>query len=208
MTVHLSLGSPSLGCPSLGFPSMLGGPLLADATPGEALLGVLLYVVVGVVLSAGVGAALAVLRVVLPGLSRAADRSLAGVTTKRLVLSGLLPLLGAALLARAVEALGDPTLGYVVGLLVLVPLILFVVLGAMAALPHLGERLLERGTPRSALARAVGGGLVVGLAATTIWVPPLFALVALLVGGWLLGIGLGAALGRAPIAPPPPLPPA
>jgi hypothetical protein len=47
----------------------------------------------------------------------------------------------------------------------------------------------------------VGGGVVVGLAATTAWVPPLFALVALLLGGWLLGIGLGAVLGRRTQAP-------
>jgi hypothetical protein len=179
---------------------------VADVAPGQVLLGVLLYVTIGFVLSAGVGAALAVLRVVMPGLSRAADHSLAGVTTKRLVLTGLLPLLGTALLMRAAQALDNPTVGWVVGLLVVVPVILFLVLGAMAAVPHLGERLLERGAPRSALGRAIGGGVAVGLAATTLWVPPLFALVALLVGGWLLGIGLGAALGRRPAALPPPVP--
>ena len=182
-------------------------PLAAEAVSAEALLVVLLYVAIGLILSAGLGAALAVLRVVLPGLSRAADHALAGVTTKRLVLTGLLPLLGAALLLRAVEALGVPALGWVVGLVIVVPVLLFLVLGAMAAVPHLGERLLERGTPRSALGRAMGGGLAVGLAATTMWVPPLFALVALLVGGWLLGIGLGAALGRSPAAGSPPAPP-
>ena len=84
------------------------------------------------------------------------------------------------------------------------PVVLFLVLGAMAAVPHLGERLLERGhAPLGARRAPMGGGVAVGLAATTMWVPPLFALVALLVGGWLLGIGLGAALGRRAAALPP-----
>jgi hypothetical protein len=174
--------------------------VLADATPGEALVTVLLYVVVGLVLSAGVGAALATLRVILPTLAGAADRSLEGGGTRRLLLVGVLPLLGAAVLTRAVGALDSTAASLALVLAVLVPLVLALLLGAMAALPHLGERLLERGTPRSLLARAVGGGVVVGLAATTAWVPPLFALVALLLGGWLLGIGLGAVLGRRPPA--------
>ena len=170
--------------------------VLAATEPGEALVAVLLYVVVGLVLSAGVGAALATLRVILPGLASAADRSLEAGGTRRLLLMGVLPLLGAAILLQAVAALGSAAASWIVFLAVVVPVVLALLVGAMAALPHLGERLLERGSPRSPLARAAGGGVVVGLAATTAWVPPLFALVALLLGGWFLGIGLGAVLGR------------
>jgi predicted histidine transporter YuiF (NhaC family) len=50
--------------------------LLAEAGAGETLLTVLLYVVLGLLVAAGVGAAVATLRVVLPGLSAAADRAL------------------------------------------------------------------------------------------------------------------------------------
>lgn len=175
--------------------------LAAETPPGEALLAVLLYVVLGLVLSAGLGAALATVRVILPGLARAADRSIEQGGTRRLLLMGILPLLGVALLTQAAHAAGNPVLSTVVGLAVQIPALLFVVLGALAALPHLGARLLERDRPRSLLARSVGGGVALGLAATTAWAAPLFALVALLLGGWLLGIGLGAVLGRRPPAP-------
>lgn len=178
--------------------SLMPAFTLLAASPGEHLLEVLLYVLVGLLGSVGVGAALALLRVILPGLAGAADRSLAATGTRRLLLMGALPVLGAALLGRAVEALGAPALQFAYLLLIVVPLGLALVLGAMAALPHLGERLLERGTPRSALARSAGGGVALGLAATTVWVAPLFALVALVLLGWLLGIGLGAVVGRSP----------
>lgn len=174
--------------------------MLLAAGAGQHLLEVLLYAVVGLIACAGVGAALAVLRVVLPGVAGAADRSVAATSTRRLLLMGALPVLGAALLGRAVEALGAPALGVAYALLVVLPLGLALVAGAMGAVPWLGERLLERGTPRSPLARAAGGAVALGLAATTAWLPPLFALVALLVLGWLLGIGLGALGGRRPPA--------
>lgn len=177
---------------SLAVPSAL--PLAAGA--GEQLATLALYVLVGLLLSAGFGAAVAVLRVIVPPAAAGADRSLAHASTRRLLLAGVVPLLAAALLGRALEALGSPALMLAYLVLVVVPLALALLLGALAAVPHLGERLLERGTPRSALARSVGGGVALGLAATTLWIQPLFALIALLLGGWLVGIGLGTLLGR------------
>lgn len=182
-------------------------PLLASAASGETLLTVLLYVVLGVLVAAGVGAAVATLRVVLPGLAGAADRALAATGGRRLLLMGVLPLLGVGLLAQLAGASKDPTLGGIVALGVLVPAGLLIVLGLLAALPHLGQRLLEgqrareEERPRSALTRAVGGGIALGLAATTAWLPPFFALLALLVGGWLLGIGLSTLVGRRAATP-------
>jgi hypothetical protein len=174
---------------------------LAQA-PGETLLAVLLYVVLGLLVAAGVGAAVATLRVILPGLAGAADAALRDTRGRRLFLVGVLPLLGVALLTQLVAQTSQQTLGTLVGVLLLVPTGLLIVLGLLAALPHLGERLLERGRPRSPLARAVGGGVALGLAATTMWMPPFFALLLLLLGGWLLGIGLSTALGRrSPAAP-------
>ena len=172
--------------------------ILAGAAAGETLLAVLLYVALGLLVAAGVGAAVATLRVILPGLASAADGALLGTRGKRLFLMGVLPLLGVALLTQVVVHAGHPTLGTLFGVLVLVPTGLLIVLGLLAALPHLGERLLERRHPRSPLARAVGGGVALGLCATTAWMPPFFALLLLLLGGWLLGIGLATALGRRP----------
>jgi hypothetical protein len=108
---------------------------------------------------------------------------------------GVLPLLGVGLLGQLAAATQNGALGGVVAIGVFVPAGLLIVLGLLAALPHLGHRLLEGQRPRSALARAVGGGVALGLAATTAWLPPFFALLALLVGGWLLGIGLSTVLG-------------
>jgi len=177
---------------------------LAAASPGETLAGVLLYVVLGLLGAAGLGAAVATLRVILPGLAGLADGALVATRGRRLFLMGLLPLLGVGLLANAVGQAQHETLGALFGILVLVPTGLLVLLGLLAALPHLGERLLERDRPRSPLARSAGGGVALGLSATTIWIPQLFALLLLLVGGWLLGIGLSAALGRrTPVAPAP-----
>ncbi len=165
------------------------------AAPGEMLGAVALYLLVGLVLSAGLGAAVAVLRVILPGPALAADRSLAAAGTRRLLLAGVVPLLALALLGRALEALGSPGLMVAYLVLAVVPVSLALLLGALAALPFLGERLLERGQPRPLLARCVGGGVALGLCATTLWLQPLFALIALLLGGWLVGIGLGCVLG-------------
>lgn len=174
-------------------------PLASGA--GEQLATLALYVLAGLLLSAGFGTAMAVLRVIVPAAATAADRSLGRASTRRLLLAGVLPLLAAALLGRALEALGSPALLLAYLLLIVVPLALALLLGALAAVPHLGERLWERGTPRSALGRAVGGGVALGLAATTLWIQPLFALVGLLLGGWLVGIGLGTVFGR-PATPP------
>jgi|GEM_PF-5249285 len=180
-------------------PSLL---ILAQASAGETLLAVLLYVVLGLLVAAGVGAAVATLRVILPGLASAADGALRDTRGRRLFLMGVLPLLGVALLTQVVVHAGDETLGTLFGVLVLVPTGLLIVLGLLAALPHLGERLLERERARSPLARAVGGGVALGLCAITATLPHFFALLLLLLGGWLLGIGLSTALGRRPPAAP------
>jgi hypothetical protein len=176
--------------------------LLAEAAASETLLAVLLYLVLGVLVAAGVGAAVATVRVVLPGLAGAADRALEATGGRQLLLMGVLPLMGVGLLGQAAASADQPTFTRIFAVGVVVPAALLVLLGLLAALPHLGQRLLEgprtseSARPRSALARAVGGGIALGLAATTAWLPPLFAVLALLVGGWLLGIGLSTLVGR------------
>jgi hypothetical protein len=175
--------------------------LAVEAAPGPMLLAVALYAVLGALVSVGLGAAVATLRVILPGLCGLADGALARIGGRRLLLAGVLPLLGAALLGQAVAQVGEQGLAGVYALVVLLPVGLLMLLGLLAALPHLGERLGGERGPSSPLARAALGGLALGLAATTAWLPPLFGVVALVLGGWLLGIGLTAVFGRRAPAP-------
>jgi hypothetical protein len=145
--------------------------------------------VVGVLLFlTGIGCAVGVIRVVLPGLARATDRSLAAAGTGRLVLAGVLPLVGAVLLLWAIHAAGLPG---AVALVLALPLLLLAVLGATAAVPHLGARLLRGGESTSLLARCVVGALVAGLSLATWALQPLGILVSLLLFGWMVGIGMG-----------------
>jgi hypothetical protein len=189
---------PRLAVPLLALAMTLGlaAPALAAdeaaAGPGKDPLHALAAIVLVFFVSIAVGCALAVLRVVLPGLARAADASLEGLGTARLFLMGVLPLIGAILLAQGAHALGLPALVWVVGLGVALPVALLLLLGALAAVPHLGGRLLASSAgERSLLVRASVGGLALGLAGVTWLLPPLGALVTLLVAGWFLGAGLG-----------------
>ena len=161
-----------------------------DGTNLDHVFGLLAVLLVGVIVFAGIGASMAVLRVVLPGLARAVDQSVEGLSTGRMLLTGILPLVGAWLLGAAVHHAGDRTLVGAYALVVLLPLCLLTVTGALAAIPHLGARLLARGEDVSPLRRSLVGGLVVGLAGTTWVLPPLGALVSLFLFGWFLGIGL------------------
>jgi hypothetical protein len=155
------------------------------------LVGVL---VVGLLFWVGVGCAIALVRIVLPGLAGAADRSLAALSTSRLVVSGVLPIVGALLVTWAIaEAKVLPA----VALLVWIPLCLLFFAGATAALPRIGERLAKAGGDLSLVRRCVAGALAVGFASLTWLFWPLGLLVTLLLAGWILGAGLGLLAGRA-----------
>lgn len=172
----------------------------AGPEPGRLVAGLLL------VLAVLAAAALAVLllRIMLPGLAAVADRALGALGTARLFAQGVLPLVGAALLLRgAREALGEQAAG-VLGLLVGLPLLLALLVGLLAALPHVGGRALARGAERSPLVSHLAGALVLGFP-LLLWAvaPPLGLLVTLLEAGWCAGIGLGCVLGPRPAAAPP-----
>jgi hypothetical protein len=152
------------------------------------LLDLLGLLAVGAVFFAGLGVATAVLRVVLPRLARAADASLAGLGTARMAVTGILPLVGAMLLTAAAAPAGA---GGVVAIVVWLPIGLLTVAGSMAAVPHLGGRLLKSGADASLFARSAVGGIAVGLAMATWAVQALGLLVSLLLLGWFLGAGIG-----------------
>ncbi|MDJ0521807.1 MAG: hypothetical protein QNJ90_07000 [Planctomycetota bacterium] len=157
----------------------------------EQLVQVLLVVVLGAIGCVGFGAAMLLLRVILPGVARSADASLGRMRTGRLLVVGILPLVGSALLARGVELAKVEALETAYLLLVALPLALALLVGAMSGLPHVGARVLREGADPSPLARASIGGLVIGLAMVSWAAPPLGVLVTVLLAGWLLGIGLG-----------------
>jgi hypothetical protein len=181
----------------------MSGSVLLAAAPSEHLLQALLIVVLVAVGAIAVGVTALVLRIILPGVARPTDRALASMGTARLFLAGVLPLVGAALLARGVQLAGSGVLTGVYLVVVALPVCLALVAGAMAGLPHLGRRVLRAGADPAPLVEAALGGLVAGLAMVTWALRPLGVLVTLLLAAWFVGIGLGAVLGgrrRAPDA--------
>ena len=137
------------------------------------------------------GAIVLLVRTILPPLARATDASIARMTTKRLLICGLLPILGSGLLARGLEKLGNKTLAEVYGLVVLLPLVLLAIAGLCAALPHLGRAVLRADREPTPLAAGLAGGLILGLASISSAWEPLAALVGILLASWCLGVGLG-----------------
>jgi hypothetical protein len=151
------------------------------------------------------GSACVTARAILPSVAAAADRSRARLGAGRLFLTGVLPIVGVALIVGGAQH-SAPGTERVLGPLLSLPLALAMLVGLLAAIPHVGrEALGRRGSP---LSSAVVGAIVVGgpLAAGAA-VPALGLVLLLLVGGWTTGIGLGALFGRT-AAPPPEAPPA
>jgi hypothetical protein len=182
-----------LFAPALAWAEEAGeGGAMKPEGPVEALAAVVLMAI----LVAGLGCALAVLRIIVPGPARAAENALEELGTGRLLLMGVLPLVGVMALGGAVGAAGVPALHWIFGLLVFIPAALLILLGALGGVPMLGARLLSRREDRSLLSRSVTGALVLGLAMASWVVPPLGALVSLAVAGWFLGAGLGAVFRR------------
>ena len=118
----LALGLGSLGLAPCAFAAEAAGG------GGQGLARALLAIVLGLLGCVGAGAVALVLRVILPGVAAAADASLARLRTGRLVVAGIVPLVGAALLARGVQLVGSPVLGGVYALVVVQPLALAVLL--------------------------------------------------------------------------------
>lgn len=169
----------------------------ADAAPekpptlGQLLVGI----VVGLLLVAGIGSLIGLLRVIFAGPARAADAAVQRLHTGRLLLTGVLPLVGAGLLGVAAEATGSEAVQIVWGVVIGLPVMVLIAVGALAAIPHLGSRLLARGreSERSLLARCIGGALVLILAlGPLVWgVKQIAPVVGVLVAAWFLGTGLG-----------------
>ena len=176
--------------------------------PGwEGPLGVLLALILGLLACVGIGATALLLRIMLPGVAAAADASIQRLSTKRLLLVGIVPLVGAAFVAGGVKSTGSEALGGIFLLVVGLPIAIAILVGAMAALPRIGAGALRSGVEAAPLAQAAVGGLVLGLAMVSWALPPLGFAVSLLLAGWLLGTGLGTCIRRSAAAPPSEIPP-
>lgn len=160
----------------------------AEPGPGKVLAIALLAVLFAV----GTGCLVAVLRVVFPGPAAKADAALERLGTGRLLLTGLLPVVGIGLLGAAAAATHVQALTAVWAIVLFLPAALLMLVGALAAVPHLGGALLRTREERSLLARSVVGTVALGLAlGATAAVPPLVHFVAMILAGWFLGAGLG-----------------
>ncbi len=179
---------------------MMGFGWLLAGVQAEHLGLILLVFCCAVAAGLGLAGMVALLRVVLPGVARAADRAARHGRTRNIGLLGLLPLVGALLLGAGVKRLHSQAAEGAFAVLVGLPLMLFLVAGALGAVPFIGRRILHRGDDAGVLRQSLGGGLVLGLTCTTAALPPLGWLVFFLLLGWLLSIGLGA-LKSAPLEP-------
>ena len=153
---------------------------------------VLAIVVLALLFAIGIGCLVAVLRIIFPGPVRKADAALERLSTGRLLLTGLLPAVGIMLLGAAAEATHVEALVIVWVVALLLPAALLTIMGALAAVPHLGGALLRYREDRSLLSRCVVGTVVLGFAlGASAALQPLIAFVGTIVAGWFLGAGLG-----------------
>ena len=171
---------------------MHSATLLAAGPTPEQLGLVLLWF--GCLLVAGLGLAgmVCLLRVILPGVARAADRAASHGRTRTIGLLGLLPILGVLLLGAGLDRLGSKAATDIVGLVVGLPLMLFMLAGTLGAVPFIGRRVLAGGDDAGVLKQASAGSTVLALTCVTVPIPPLFGLLLFLMAGWVLSIGLGA----------------
>lgn len=169
-----------------------------DAASSEAgvpkdPLRILASVVLYALLVASIGCALAVVRIIFPGPARLADEAAKRLHTWRLLLTGLLPIVGAGLLGFAAKQSGVEALTVVWAIVIALPVAILSLIGATAAVPHLGAGVLKGGEDHSLLARSITGALVLGFAlgAVALVFPKLAPLPGVVVAGWFLGAGLG-----------------
>jgi hypothetical protein len=171
--------------PGAGVPTGDGNRIQAGRALAQIALGALLV--------AGLGCLVAVLRTIFPGPTRLADESVRRLGVGRLLLAGVLPSVGIALLGAGAQRSGIAGLPLAWGILLGLPALLLALLGAVAAIPHLGGTVLKGGDARSLLARSIVGALTLGLAIlAAAWAfPPLGPAVLAVLAGWFLGAGLG-----------------
>lgn len=167
------------------------------AHPGAAVAAVVAMVAGGFLAAAGLGCAIALVGAVVPRLRDAIESAGRDASAGRTWLVGCLALGGALLAITAAAKTGVEAIGVAAAVAIGLPTIALVFLGALGAIPLLGERLLGAGgATASPLRRCVTATVALALAIVPAFVPAFVALafVVGLVGlGWPLGVGIEAA---------------
>jgi hypothetical protein len=165
--------------------------------PGAAVLGIVAMVLGGLLAAAGVGCAVALVGAVVPRLRDGVEASARAASPGRLWLVGCLGLGGVLLALAALAKTGVPAVSVVAAILLAVPALVLLLVGALGAIPLLGERLLgTAGAAASPLRRCVTASVTVAVGLLPACVPtlaPLGFLVGLVALGWPLGVGIQAA---------------
>lgn len=167
--------------------------------PGAAIGGMVAMALGGLVAAAGVGCAVALVGAVVPRLKDGVDASARAAPAGRLWLVGCLALGGVLLALGALAKVGVAAVSVVAAIALGVPTLVLLLVGALGAIPLLGERLLgDAGPTASPLRRSVTASVAIGLGLLPAFVPmlvPLGFLVGLVALAWPLGVGIQAASG-------------
>jgi len=155
---------------------------------GSVLVGLL-------TIGTAVACLLCLLRVGLPRLAVATDRAASRGGGWRMILLGLLPVVGAGLLQGALDQSGNTTVQQVFAIVVLLPMVLLVLIGAMGGVVSLGRRLLAEHRQVGDLAAALTGAGCLAAAHLIYVVEALGVLYSVVLLGWLLHLGIGTFVG-------------
>jgi hypothetical protein len=181
------------------------------AHPGAAVAAGFGLAALGGLALVGLGCAVALLGAVFPAAQAAVERRVRALGAGWPFVVGSLVALGVVLALGAAAGTRSQGLVAAVLLLVVLPALLLTILGLLAGLPLLGERMLgARGRDASPLWRCVVASVALGLGVLpgVVFPPlaPVSALAVLTACGWPLGLGLATLLRRgetpAPQAPP------
>ena len=164
--------------------------------PGAAIAAIAGMIFAGLLASAGVGCAIALVGVVAPRLRDFVDAAARPASAGRVFLVGSLVLGGVLFAVMGASRVDSSVVHTVTVILLGVPTFLLFAVGALGAIPLLGERLLgARGADASPLRRSITATLAIGVA-----IVPAYAfgatILGLLVGlvglAWPLGAGIEA----------------
>ena len=188
-------------------PALAGDDPLAKGSPEELTQVAMIagVVVLSILAVAGVGCAIAVLAAAFPSLAAAMDRHARAAGTWSPLWIGSVVAFGAVIALAGAGKAGDVA-AFVAVVLLGLPALLLWAAGMMAVLPLLGERLLGTGgTAAGPLKRSVVGSIALALAVlpgTLARIHVVNLVLALVLFGWPLGVGLGAVFARLRRAPP------
>lgn len=165
--------------------------------PGAAIAAIASIVLASLATAAGLGCAIALIGAVVPRVRDAVDAAVRPAPAGRLLLVGSLTLGGTLFALMGANRTGVPAVSMTVFLLLGVPSLVLLLVGALGAVPLLGERLLgSKGHDASPIRRSVTATLTMGAALLPSFAlncPAFGVLIGLVALAWPLGAGIQAA---------------